>query len=102
MLFRSNALENALNATEKIPHKALRYISVSATIKNGNLLLVTENPYIGTIEFENGIPQTQNCEDGHGFGVKNIVSITNKHKGVYLFYTIDNNFILKLILPLQK
>ncbi len=90
----ANALENAINACDKMPEEE-RFIKVQ-TISEPCFMLQIQNSFNGEVEFDdNGIPV--NRADEHGFGTRSIVAFCEKHNAFYEFKTEDNVFSLRLI-----
>ncbi|MDD3040854.1 sensor histidine kinase [Bacteroides sp.] len=98
----SNALENALTATAQVMDDKLRKVYIHALVNSDKLVISTENAYIGKIEMEGELPKSQSNEAGHGFGIKSMVAIVERHGGLYSFETADGVFVLQLMLPLKK
>ncbi len=98
----SNALENAIFAAAQVEDERLRKVYIHAVINGHKLVLSTENAYVGTIEMEGELPRSMNKEAGHGFGIKSMISIVERHGGLYSFETEGGVFILQLMLPLAK
>lgn len=98
----SNALENAIIAAAQMEEEKLRKVYVHAVINNGKLLISTENAYVGEIERDGELPKSKNKAAGHGFGIKSMVAIVERHRGLYSFETKGGVFILRLMLPLNK
>lgn len=98
----SNALENALIAASKLEDEKLRKVYFHAVINGGKLVISTENAYVGKIEMEGEIPKSNTREAGHGFGVKSMISIVDRHSGLYSFETEGGVFILRIMLPFRK
>lgn len=97
----ANSLENAVNAAGKAAHLAkTAAVNVSLQIHKGNLLLQIENSYSGEIEMKGELPISS--QQDHGFGVKSIVLIVEKHKGYYSFEPDADShiFTTKIVLPL--
>lgn len=63
--------------------------------EDGNLKIELKNPFVGKVMFKNNLPVRSKC--GHGFGVISIVSVVNKHHGLYEFFTCENRFYLKML-----
>lgn len=95
----SNALENAITAAAQIEDEKLRKVYIQAIINDEKLVISTENAYVGKIETEGELPKSNSKEAGHGFGIKSIVSIVERHGGLYSFETEGGVFILRLMLP---
>ena len=91
----SNSLENAIHACERIPDRGKRIILLRMYSKNNKLCIDLRNRYQEEPVFQDGLPITK--EKGHGFGIKSIVKIIEKHGGVYLFSIKEewfrNNFV---------
>lgn len=98
----SNALENAVAAAAQVTEERLRKVYVRALVNGGKLMISAENAYVGKIELEGELPKSKNPETGHGFGIKSIVSIVERHGGLYSFETEDGVFVLQLLLPLAS
>lgn len=93
----SNALENALDACQKLKAKGLGgRIEVAGFEKNHKLFFEVTNTCDETIRMKGGIPISQ--EAGHGIGVRSICAIVEKYDGMYSFSVKDNQFILRISL----
>ena len=57
-----------------------------------------ENPYAGTVEMRDGLPQTQNDPTYHGFGMRSMQRITEKHNGSLTVQLKDGLFLLDILL----
>lgn len=95
----ANALENAITATAQIEDENLRKVYIHAVINGGKLVISTENAYVGKIEFKDELPKSKRKEAGHGFGIKSMVAIVERHGGLYSFETEGGVFVLQLMLP---
>ena len=80
-------------ACQDIPDEENRMISCRAYIKNDKLCLDIRNTFAKKPVFNNGIPISSH--PGHGLGVKSILSIVEKHGGVYQFSIHDDTFIFQ-------
>lgn len=98
----SNALENAIIAASQVEDEKLRRVYIHAAINDDRLIISTENAYMGEIEMEGELPKSNKKDAGHGFGIKSIVDIIERHGGLYSFETEGGVFILRLMLPLEK
>ncbi len=92
----SNALDNAIEAVDPIKEATKRKIRLLCCMQGEKLCIRISNPYMGEILFDNKLPQT--TEVGHGLGVKSIVSIVKRHKGIYSFDAENGSFTLSLII----
>lgn len=97
-----NALENAVAAAAQVMEESLRKVSIRAVVNDDKLIISTENTYVGQLELEGELPKSKNKQAGHGYGIKSMVSIVKRHKGLYSFETEGGIFVLQLLLPLQK
>jgi len=98
----SNALENAINAAGLIEDEKLRKVFIKATVNNGKLLISTKNTYTGKLEMDGELPVSSKKDAGHGFGIKSMIDIVERHNGLYSIETEGGVFILQLMLPLDK
>jgi len=48
------------------------------------------------------LPKSNKKEARHGFGIKSMISIIERHGGLYSFETEGNIFILQILLPLEN
>ncbi|MGN0153633.1 MAG: sensor histidine kinase [Lachnospiraceae bacterium] len=91
----SNALENALHACLPITTaNEACIIDVQFYNRGDRLFLQIENPCSDNVQFENGIPVSN--EPGHGIGVQSICAIVEHYGGIYTFLVKNNQFILRL------
>lgn len=98
----SNALENALTAASQLEDEKLRKVFFRAIVNGDKLVISTENAYTGELQIEGEIPKSKRKEAGHGFGIKSMISIVERHGGLYSIETEGGIFILQLMLPLNK
>lgn len=98
-----NAIDNAIEAVDKLPDKEKRCISIRAKADKGMLMIHFENFLQGELSFESGLPETTKQDKRyHGFGMKSIRMITEKYKG-YLSVKAENGiFTLNILLPIPE
>lgn len=89
----SNALENAIQASESIPDSNTRIIRLRMYSKNTKLCIDIRNSYQRNPIFYQGLPVSK--EQGHGFGTKSMAHIVEKHGGVFQFSVKDGWFIFQ-------
>jgi len=89
----SNALENAILASEEIPDKNKRNIQLRMYSKNNKLCIDIRNRYHNEPVLHKGMPVSN--EQGHGIGTKSMAQIVEKHGGVYQFSVMDGWFIFQ-------
>lgn len=95
----SNSLENALSATGNLSVPQEKTVSVRIMVYKEKLLLSVENPYEGTVVFQDGMPQTE--QKNHGYGTRSISAIAEEHGGQALFAADAGVFSLKVMIPLN-
>ena len=77
-----NALDNALESASKVSDPANRMISLKSNARSGLVVLQVENTYEGERSTgENGLYHTTKTGSGHGFGLRSIQHIAEKHRG---------------------
>lgn len=91
----SNALDNALNAQEKLPAQR-RKIRLMLKVSNGKLLLSVKNPFAEAPTFVDGVPISK--RKGHGYGMQSILYLTEKVGGKCQFSVENDTFILRIVL----
>lgn len=98
-----NALDNAIEAVERIRNPDCRIIDVLIYAR-GNLLVITvTNPLKGQLTFEDGIPQTTKEQNGyHGFGVPGMRNTVRRYGGELTANVESGCFVLKILLPLES
>ena len=89
----SNALENAINACVSISDPNNRHIRLHIYSRNSKLCIDIRNSYQTKPMFQQGLPVSK--ERGHGFGIKSMVHIVEKHGGIYKFSVNDGWFIFQ-------
>ena len=95
-----NALDNAIEATEKLSEEEKKIIHFRISRKNSFVRISIVNPYIGKLEYKNGVPLSmKEQKDYHGFGVKSMQSVVKKYDGTMTIDEKDQNFILSILFP---
>ena len=89
----SNALENAIQASENVTDNNKRIIRLRMYSKNNKLCIDIRNSYQTEPTFYQGLPVSK--EQGHGFGTKSMAHIVEKHGGVFQFSVKDGWFIFQ-------
>jgi sensor histidine kinase regulating citrate/malate metabolism len=95
-----NAVDNAVEATEKLSDPERRVICVTTLVRNEFIFVRVENYYEGDLRFYGGIPETTKANrDYHGFGLSSIALITERYGG-HIFVSAENGiFTLDLMFP---
>lgn len=89
----ANALENAINACEKLPPEN-RFIEIKV-VNYPRFMMRIVNTYTGNVEFdEDNIPV--NNDSDHGFGTRYIAAFCHKNNGYYDFSADGEKFTLTL------
>ena len=93
----ANALENALEAQDKIEREK-RFIQIEITYDGKRLKLMTKNPYGDEVSFrDSGLPESTK-EIRSGIGTQQIQSIAAKYGGVASFGIEGEFFVLKAVM----
>lgn len=97
-----NALDNAIEAVEKIQNSECRIIDVLIYARGNILVITVTNPLEGKkLTFQDGIPQTTKEQSGyHGFGVPGMRNTVRKYGGELTASVEKDCFVLKILLPL--
>lgn len=93
----ANALENALEAQEKLPLEN-RFIQFEITYDGKKLKLFSKNPFSGKIRFNDNKLPVSTREVQSGIGTSQIHEIAQKYNGVVSFTTEDGMFVLKAVM----
>lgn len=96
----SNAIDNAIESVLKVDDLERRYISISIREVLGMVVFHIENPYEGTLTFENGLPITTKSDKAfHGYGLKSIKHAVEKYQGTLSINANDKLFNLNITIP---
>ena len=91
----SNALENAIKATDAVNDRP-RVVAFHCHTKNGQLFLEIANPFMGEVHVEDGAIHPDQKSDG--LGTRSIALIVERHSGLLSFDAQDGKFLLRVIL----
>ncbi len=93
----SNALENAITATNKVAEQSKRAITVKLVHKQEQIGLKVSNPYAEPVTFDSkGIPVTSKA--GHGIGVRSIAAFAEERDYPLNFCLEDEKFVMRLVM----
>ena len=95
----TNIIDNAIEATENIQEQEHRVITLTASNKQGILVIEETNYYHGQLEFnsDKSIKTTkQENKKYHGYGTKSIAYIVKKYDGTMEYDTKDGIFKLRI------
>lgn len=97
----SNALDNAIESTERLDEPSMKAIRFSMTERGQMLCIEVENYYAGTVEMRNGLPVTSKDDAAnHGIGVRSIRTLSQRYNGDIAITTEDQTFLLQIVIPL--
>jgi sensor histidine kinase regulating citrate/malate metabolism len=96
----SNGLENAVCAAAQVNEETHPTVRFNCQRHKDKLLIFISNPYHGDVVMQHGLPES--LRPGHGFGIKSLKLIVEKHAGYCSFEAEDGLFILKVVLPLGE
>lgn len=92
-----NALDNAIEANEKLPEEK-RFLTIRIQTVKGITVIEMINPYDKHPEIVNGkIVTSKIAKDEHGFGIKSMEEITAKYDGIIDYKFENKSFMLKII-----
>lgn len=98
-LLLSNLFDNAIEACRKIEGK--RYLSFRMAKHMGYVrILMSNSAESAVLEHNPTLETTKKDKTKHGFGVKTIQEITDKHRGMCSFQSQKNEFIADIWLQL--
>ncbi len=98
-----NALDNALEAVSKIEDPEKRMITLKSNSRGDLVVLQVENTYAGDMTLsENALPHTTKTGSGHGFGLRSISRLAEKHGGSMSLRTENGVFKLSVIMSPEK
>ncbi|MCD7918408.1 MAG: ATP-binding protein [Clostridiales bacterium] len=98
-----NALDNAIQYEQTLPDYERRAIRLSVSQQKQFVLIHIANFFEGTLDFEDGIPQTTKGDRAfHGYGVKSIRAAAEKYRGSCSVEVEQSSFCLKLLIPLPQ
>lgn len=99
----ANALDNAIEACIEIDNEVEKRIEVKATYINGFAIIKFTNTKVNNIKFSGNCIQTsKNDKEVHGIGISSIKYIVIKYGGEVIVNYSDNEFILKIMIPIES
>lgn len=94
-----NALDNALEAVTRIEDPANRMITLKSNARGGLVVLQVENTMAGELSLsDEALPHTTKSGSGHGFGLRSIQRIAEKHGGTMSVRAENGIFKLSVIM----
>jgi len=95
-----NALDNAIEACEKLENREERIISVNIKNVKGFASIQVENNFDGVINaVGDSLSTSKNDKVYHGYGYQSILDIVHKYKGQVVYQVQDQVFILQILIP---
>ncbi|KOA51775.1 sensor histidine kinase [Bifidobacterium breve] len=96
-----NALDNAIEATSKLPDKQQRLIRLALYGQGQFTVIRVENYYDSALKKDStgALRTTKRDSSRHGFGVKSIRHIAAQYGGELTIRTEDHWFVLTVLLP---
>lgn len=98
----ANCLDNALEATAKIAETGNRYILLDMKTKGNYLLIKVSNTVVEKVEISHNKIKTSKMDFlHHGFGLRNVEKIADKHDGSLRLECNENLFVASVMLRLD-
>lgn len=98
-----NALDNAIEAAEKVPAGQARVVAVKVWRQGGLACVEVENSCVGEVRLEDGLPSTSKDDaEFHGFGLKSVRAIAESRGGHLTLESQPGRFALRVVLPVPK
>ncbi|TPF87831.1 ATP-binding protein [Bifidobacterium sp. UTBIF-56] len=96
-----NALDNAIEATSKLPDRQQRLIRLALYGQGRFMVIRVENYYDSTLKKDStgALRTTKRDASRHGFGVKSIRHIVAQYGGEVTIRTEDHWFVLTALIP---
>ena len=96
-----NLLDNAIEYLQTVSDIEKRTLGLYIH-RNGNFVGIRQENYCAEVlEFEDGLPKTKKSKDYHGFGLKSVKYIVEKHNGTMCVEQNDNCFTVNIMFPMS-
>lgn len=93
-----NAVDNAIEAVSRIEDPGCRIVDITVCKEQLFTRICFRNPFAGELKVHQGLPLTSKSDSRyHGFGVKSIQSVVNKHDGSMTIRTEDGVYELSIL-----
>ena len=97
-----NLIDNCIEAVSRLPEDEVRNIQVMVRRDKGFVIVTTENPFQGELQWTGGRLRTSKPDqDNHGFGLLSIEKIVKKYDGRYSISTDDHIFAMNIVFPVK-
>ncbi len=90
-----NALDNAIEAVEKISNNKIKTIEFKLISTNERISISIKNPVKEKVDVEN-INTTKEDKKNHGYGIKSMKTIVEQYDGFLSISSDDNYFLLNI------
>lgn len=97
-----NALDNAVEACQRVAPSERRFIRVSGGPSANYLLVRVENSCGNGLALREGLPTTKVNKALHGFGLRNIKGVLERYGGSLTIATEAGCFISTMLIPIPK
>ena len=98
-----NILDNAIEASRKIPDKGKRVVTLTVKMMGDFILIHQSNYYQEEFEMKDGLPVTTKPDrDYHGYGMKSIKAFCDEHDGQLKIEAENHIFSLDILLVEPK
>lgn len=99
----SNALDNAIEAVERLEAPEKRSIRFSMEERGGMLYIEAENYFSGEIKLRDGLPATSKADTlEHGIGLRSIKTLAQRYGGDIEISAERQIFLLQIVIPLSN
>lgn len=96
-----NALDNAIEAVERLTEPERRLIRVAIYRQNRLAMIIVENYFEGPVTFRDGLPQTTKANAlQHGYGVRNMRDTAQQSGGSLTARAENGWFSVRALIPL--
>ena len=95
-----NCLDNAIEAAKKV--SGAKTIEIAGGWVNDTLVVRIQNDFSHDLKMENGRLISTKSESGHGYGIKNAMSVVEKYGGTFNTKVEGKKFIVTWMIPKQK
>lgn len=99
-----NLVDNAIEAIEKIEIEK-RYLNIEIAYEPDYVVIKVANPFNQEVlHYDNNYESTKEDKENHGYGLKNIIKIVEKHHGIikinhdHGIFDVD----IALLIPVQS
>lgn len=94
-----NALDNAFEATSRLPAAEQRMVRFSLFAHDDFAMLCVENTFDGVVSRRGDTIVTRKRGEGHGYGLRNIEAAAEKYGGSMSIDAKGSWFVLRVLLP---